>query len=188
MHIKSLKIWDNKALLLELITTWLCSGLPGGEVLSLCTIRGGFFLCSSHYRYPICLDVKYKRGISFHLHTFKMQCPNIMLLEKRHLSKKTSQEGFWRVHLSSELCTREARFSSAGRLHASQDLEHKRVILGIERWLIYLTPTAPRWCVSTSLKLSPWASYVFSLAIWHSDVSVCSLRRPCLLKQRLRNI
>lgn len=95
---------------------------------------------------------------------------------------------FWRVHLSSELCTREARFSSAGRLHASQDLEHKRVILGIERWLIYLTPTAPRWCVSTSLKLSPWASYVFSLAIWHSDVSVCSLRRPCLLKQRLRNI
>lgn len=88
VHIKSLKIWDNKAFILGLVATKFCSGLPGGEVLSPFTLHEGLFLCSPHYCYPIWLDVKYKRGISFYLHVFKMQCPNIMLLERRHLSKK----------------------------------------------------------------------------------------------------
>lgn len=79
------------------------------------------------------------------------------------------------MHLSSDVDTSKARFSSGRRLHASQGLEHMQVILWREQWLIYLTPSVLSQRLSTSLKLRPRTSHVFILAIWHGNISGCSL-------------
>lgn len=88
------------------------------------------------------------------------------------------------MHLSSDVDASKARFSSSRILRPSQGLEHMQVILRMEQWLIRLTPPAPCQCVSTSLKLSPHSSHVLILAIWHGDISGCSLHTSLPFKKQ----